>query len=357
MKQFLLAVVLMFSAGSSLKSQQTTVTTLSGNDAKAIIELLQKNGFNGSVFISQNGKTILDYHAGFADKEKEILNNNILRYNIGSIGKTISSVLVMKLVEQGKLELENTVSHYLPGTGLKNADKITIRQLLNMTSGLGDYFTEPGFDESKVIANKDIYAYVEKSKPMNDTPGLRLNYSNAGFIIAGAILERTYNKAYQQIVKEQLLVPAGIAVTAKGFVTGYEQKNGQWVKAVNGNNPDAWAAAGGLFLSSAELHQLFQYIISGKYVNTASLQRMWQKESHPEFDPPFVHYGLGWMVEEPGGVQLRGHNGGVEGFQSAFRYLPQDDLYISLLSNHGNGVDESFMQILLYWLRKKGVEL
>ncbi len=357
MKQFLLAVVLLFTVAAGLHAQQNKVTLFSQDDAKAVITMLEKSGFSGSVFISQNGKPILDHHTGFANKTEAVPNSSQLRYNIGSVGKTITAVLVMKLVEQGKQDLEKTVIHYLPETILKNADKIAVRQLLNMTSGLGDYFTEPGFDENKAISNKEIYSFVEKSKPVNDTPGLHLNYSNAGFITAGAILEKIYGKTYVQIVQEQLLLPAGIAVKAKGFVTGYEQKNGQWVKAINGNNPDAWAAAGGLFLCSTELHQLFQYIISGKYINTNSLQRMWQKEAHPEFDPPFVHYGLGWMVEEPGAVQMLGHNGGVEGFQSAFRYLPQDGLYISFLSNHGNGVDDVFMQVLLYWLQKKGVSL
>lgn len=84
---------------------------------------------------------------------------------------------------------------------------------------------------------------------------------------------------------------------------------------------------------------------------------MWNKESHPEMDPPFVHYGLGWMVEDPAGVLLRGHNGGIGGFQSAFRYLPQDDLYFSFLSNYGNSVDEMFLQVVIYLMHRKGLKL
>lgn len=357
MKKSFLAVVLLISAGYYLKAQQTTVTTLSGDDIKVITGLLQKTGFNGSVFISQKGKTVLDYHTGFADKEKGIANNKALRYNIGSIGKTLTAVLIMKLVEQDKLELEKTVAHYLPGTSLKNADKITIRQLLNMKSGLGDYFTEPGFDESRTFTNKSIFEYVKRSKPVNDTPGIHVNYSNSSFIVAGAILEQLYQNDFLEIVRRQLLEPAGIVISARECTIGYELRDGQWKPAKNGNNPEAFAAAGGLFLSSVELHQLMQYIIKGNYLSPATLNRMWNKEAHPEMDPPFVHYGLGWMVEDPGGILLRGHNGGVEGFQSAFRYLPQDDLYISFLSNHGNGTEEAFMWVLMFWLNKKGVQL
>ncbi|HEX4957934.1 MAG TPA: serine hydrolase domain-containing protein [Lacibacter sp.] len=356
MKKSFLGVVLLFSAGYYLKAQQTTVTTLSGDDIKVITELLQKTGFNGSVFISQKGKTILDYHTGFADKEKGITNNNALRYNIGSIGKALTAVLILKLVEQSMLELEKTVAHYLPGTSLKNADKITIRQLLNMTSGLGDYFTAPGFDESTTFTNKAILEFVVQSIPLTDTPGNHVSYSNSAFIVAGAILEQMYQQEFREIVRHQLLLPAGITLSATTCAVGYELIKGEWKPAKNGNNPHAFAGAGGLFLSSIELHQLMQYIIKENYISETTLKRMWNKESHPEMDPPFVHYGLGWMVEEPGGVQLVGHNGGVEGFQAAFRYLPQDDLYISVLSNHGNGAEVAFMKVLMLWLHKKGVQ-
>lgn len=356
MKKFLLFIFLLAYA-EYLTAQTNTSTNFSAADAMVFDSIIQKGIFNGSVLIIQNGKTVFEQHNGLANKEQSISNSNSLRYNIGSIGKILTAVLILKLVEEQILDLEKKVVKYLPGTPLKNAEQITIRQLLNMTSGLGDYFNTQGFVESETHTNQSIYKYIVQSKLICDTPGLRMHYSNAGFIVAGAILERFYQKPFQQIVWEQLLAPAGFLPEANGFAVGYEKKGESWLKAVNGNNPLSWSAASGLFLSSTELQRIIQHVITGKYVTKPSLQRMWYKEAHPEFDPPFVHYGLGWMVEEPGNVQMLGHNGGVEGFQSAFRYLPQDDLYISVLSNHGNGADEVFMGMILYWLRKKGVSI
>ncbi|MGV3594008.1 MAG: serine hydrolase, partial [Sediminibacterium sp.] len=140
------------------------------------------------------------------------------------------------------------------------------------------------------------------------------------------------------------------------IATGYYVEKDS-LKVGEGNDPSKWSSAGGLFLTVQELHLLIKGIMDGKLISKESLQRLWTKESRPEHEPPFVHYGLGWMLEDPNCIQLRGHNGGVKGFQAAFRYLPQEDTFIYFLSNRDGGIESMFMETIFLLMERKGCKM
>lgn len=309
--------------------------------------------FSGTITVIKNDRQIFHLENGTTDLTGTKKLSNDTRFNIGSIGKVFTSTLIMQLVAEHKLELDNTIDHYLTANYLvPNSNKITIRHLLSQTSGLGDFFDSPGYSEEKTQSIDDHLKLVKEMKPDSDTPGINFHYSNSGFIVLGKILELYYKKPYQQIVTEKLLRPYKVGLSTKQRATGYRLENDKWIIG-EGNRPDYWTSAGGLFLSPNELHILAKNIVQNKIVSKETRELMWTKAAHPQGEPPFVNYGLGWEVENPFGIQLAGHNGGVRGFQVAFRYLPQANMYIYVFSNHGDGAEAAFMDMIMTLVRKQ----
>lgn len=353
----LLMVCLLFATQMHAQNQ-TNKKFLTSTHLSALTTKAKEMNYSGAMLVYQGNEKLLAWSNGMAQNESAIANGIDVRYNIGSIGKSLTAVLIMQLVEQQKLELDKPVRQYLPKEVFTaGASTITVRHLLNNTSGLGDFFESPDFSEEKTITIDDHLKLINRMKPVSDTPGVQLHYSNSGFIVLGKLLEQVYGKSFQQIVQERLLKPAGINYQQKVTqATGYFVDS-TGLKQGEGNDAARWTSAGGIFLSANELHLLMNGIITGKYIRKETLQRLWQKESKPAHEPPFVNYGLGWMLEDPNCIRLRGHNGGVKGFQSAFRYLPDDDLYIYFLSNRDGGIEAMFMETIFLIMDKKGCKM
>ena len=323
-------------------------------DADTLVQQAKAAHFSGSILLYQGTTRLLQWQQGYSNAAAKTVNMSHTRYNIGSIGKNLTAILMMQLVEKGVVHLDSTANTYLPANfRLVHNTTATVRQLLNMTAGLGDYFDSPAYADS-LRRTADLLRLVVNTKPVNDTPGRQFKYSNASFIVLAGILEHYYHQSYQQLVQKKLLLPAGVnRIADYPDAVGYSLTNGEWV--VGADNKANWSAAGGIRLSAPEWHAVVSALRAGKYLEPRTIQTMWSISSHPETDPPFVNYGLGWMVESPGGIQLRGHNGGVRGFQAAYRYLPDDDVYLYVFSNQENGAEALFMQQLVYLFRQKGV--
>lgn len=339
-------------------SLDTTILTLTEADADSIKTIINRSGFCGSFLLVQGNRTLVSVSKGLAHERDKVPNMSDTRFNIGSIGKSLTAILIMQLVEQGKLSLNHPVNSYLPELWkIANGGKITIRHCLNQTSGLGDFFEHPKYNESTTHTIDQHMELVKDMKLVSDTPELKLQYSNSGFIVLGKILEVIHKKPYQDIVKDLLLKPAGINYADKKPVsTGYVINDGQKVIG-EGNDPSHWTSAGGIFMTTGELNQLMTALLQEKYLTRQSIMQLWAKESRPEHEPPFVHYGLGWMVEDPGGFPLRGHNGGVKGFQASFRHIPSDGIGFYIFSNMDNGAEQVFMPVLFYLMGKKGIRM
>lgn len=338
----------------SLRSHAQQAAGFTPAELDSLKQQAIRTKFSGSILIIQKDGKLFRFNQGLQNEQTAKPITSTTRFNIGSVGKVFTATLVMQLVAQKQLDLDRPVAHYLPaGVNLPNAQVITVRYLLSQTSGLGDFFESPDYHEEKTRTTDDHLALVQAMKPVGKEPGKAYQYSNSGFIVLGKLLELHYRKPYPQIVTDQLLQPAGITHhTATDQATGYRLEGNQWVKG-EGNNPVYWTSAGGIFLSAEELARVIHYIVHGPALTAETRQQMWAPAIHPEGEPPFVHYGLGWMVEQPSGLQFIGHNGGVRGFQAAFRYLPQSDTFIFVLSNRDNGAEEIFMHMLMSLMQKQ----
>ena len=178
-----------------------------------INQYLNLDIFSGVVLIAEEGKPFYEKSFGLANREKNILNKINTKFDIGSMNKTFTKVVIYQLVKEGRLKFDDKIGKYLSGFPQEAAENITINQLLNHKSGYGDYHTPDFFDLPK--SQKDISSLVERIKlmPLLFPPGSDQQYSNAGFILLGAIIEKVTDKSYHLNVRKRIVEPLQLTET------------------------------------------------------------------------------------------------------------------------------------------------
>lgn len=180
---------------------------------KLVEKYINLDIFSGVVLIAENGTPIYQKAFGLANREKNIPNTLNTKFDIGSMNKTFTKVVIYQLVEEGKLKLGDKLGQYIMGFPKEAADYITVSHLINHQSGYGDYHSPDYFNSSK--EEKKIKPLVERIKKQQllFQPGEEQEYSNAGYILLGAIIEKVTGKSYHQNVKERIVEPLKLTET------------------------------------------------------------------------------------------------------------------------------------------------
>lgn len=263
---FLLAPAI---GGQTIIESQTELT---GNMDKFLTDA-EKTGYSGVLLVVKDGKTLLEKGYGWADCERKRKVTPDMVFDMGSLTKYITRAAILKLQAMGKLKLDDPILRHLEGVP---ADKtsITIEQLLKHTSGLQDVF---GDDE--VYVTKDWIlkkAFESKLLFKPGEPGdIEDPYSNAGYALLGAIIEKVSGKSYEAFVNQQILRPAGLKQTGYFIPKWKKEKvacgfrdNKAWgsVRDFYGKKEPSWnlIAAGGMLTTASELNQWFTAVLQGK---------------------------------------------------------------------------------------------
>jgi CubicO group peptidase (beta-lactamase class C family) len=170
-------------------------------------------GFSGSVTVTRKGQTVFERAYGFADREKGVRNTPATIFETGSLGKQFTGAAILKLEEAGKLRTSDPISKYLDNVP-EDKRAITIHQLLTMTGGIAPFGTTNG-----VEGTREGRVHQVLSVPLVAPPGTRMSYSNGGYNLLGAIVEKVSGMPYEAYVRKVLFQPAGL--TSTGFI--YEQ--------------------------------------------------------------------------------------------------------------------------------------
>jgi D-alanyl-D-alanine carboxypeptidase len=246
------------------------------------------------------------------------------RFRIGSITKTFVSTVVLQLVGEGKVELDAPVQRYLPGL-LPDGDKITVRMLLQHTSGLYNYTDALPLDPAGFEAIRykhwqpaELVA-LSTAKPLNFPPGTSWSYSNTNYIVVGLLVEKITGKPYEQAVDKRVLRPLGLRdTTVPGdrvavpgpHAHGYYRVGDKDVDITELNPSVAWSA-GEMISTTADLDRFVDALLDGRLLKPAQLAEM-------TTPLPFTQgYGLG--IEQtvlPCGVSILGHGGGIPGYNT-----------------------------------------
>jgi D-alanyl-D-alanine carboxypeptidase len=199
------------SARPSPISQAELVRRLSSS-----VDSLAKAGqFSGVALLAKDGVPIFQRAYGMADREHGVANNPETAFNLGSINKVFTQIAIIQLRAAGKLDLDSTLATYWPDYPNKEvAQKITIRQLLRHTSGIGgNIFSPPAGGKRSDIRSLRDYLPLFVNQPLQFEPGTRNAYSNAGYVVLGLLIERLSGQDYYTYVREHIFKPAGMTRT------------------------------------------------------------------------------------------------------------------------------------------------
>ncbi len=198
-------------AGPPPEAPKASDTEVVSAAAEWLDKLAVSDQFSGVVLLARNGIPIFQKAYGMANRELEVPNTVDTRFNIASIGKLFTSAAIAGLVRGGRLAYSDTVAKWLPGTKIPSADRITVAQLLEMQSGLGDFFG-PAFAAAPKNRIQELSDYLTlfETRPLQFEPGKGREYSNAGYVVLGLIIEKITGKTYREYVREAVFGPAGM---------------------------------------------------------------------------------------------------------------------------------------------------
>jgi D-alanyl-D-alanine carboxypeptidase len=296
---------------------------------------------------------------GFADTaRKEVMTTRHLLLQ-GSVGKTYASAVAMQLIHEGKFALEDPISKYLGNepwfSRLPNAQAITIRHLMNHTSGLVRYEFNERFTADLTAAGdrvwkpQELVAYLFDSAPPF-APGQGWDYSDTNYIVLGMIMEKVTGKAYYNLARERLLRPAQLTETVpsdsrviRGLANGYAGANnpfgGSDAMLVDGRmviNPQFEWTGGGMASSARDLAKWGKRLYDGSAFDASMLPRL--LDGVPSRLGQNVKYGLGVIIREtPALGTVYGHSGFFPGYQAEVVYLPQHKAAIAFQVNSSVG--------------------
>jgi CubicO group peptidase (beta-lactamase class C family) len=313
---------------------------------KLISTYTEYGQFNGSVLVAEKGKIIYKKGFGFANMEWNIPNQPDTKHRLGSITKQFTSMLIMQLVQQGKLKLDVPISTYLPDYPKKNGEVITIHHLLSHTSGTPNYTSYPNFFKD---VSRDPYTPTEFLKFFADStlqfkPGEKFSYSNSGYFLLGVIIEKVTGKPYEQVLQENILTPLQMNNTGfdhystilRNRAAAYE-KNGKNYSNAGYLDMSIPYAAGSLYSTVEDLYLWDQALYTNQLLQKEGMDLLFTKH----IIAGRGHYGYGWEIGPmPIGntkeqVQTIGHSGGINGFNTLITRIPADKSLIVLLNNTG----------------------
>jgi CubicO group peptidase (beta-lactamase class C family) len=272
-------------------------------------------------------------------------------FQFGSTGKTFTATAIMRLVDQGRVELDAPVRRYLPELKLKDEDvvrQVTVLQLLNHTAGWsGDVFDNTGDGDDALARYVELMADVEQVTPL----GAEVSYNNASLSIAGRIIERVTGKTFEQAIKELIFEPLGLdhcfffpnEIMTRRFVVGHNQQaDGSitvarpWAMARSGNPAGGISSNAGDLIAWARFHLGDGRAPDGTEVLPEKLlQQMQEATVETPGSALGDAIGISWMLRDVEGVRIVGHGGDTMGQHSTFEMVPERQFAITGLTNCG----------------------
>ena len=296
----------------------------------------QRDAFSGAVLIATQGRPLFSAAYGLADRERQVGNTVNTRFRLGSMNKMFTAVAILSLVETGKVALDDPLGKHLPDYPEPEVrSKVTVRHLLTHTGGTGDIFSPQFFEKRLALRAHADYLALYGTRKLLFEPGAEWRYSNYGYVLLGAIIERVSGRSYYDYVRDRVYKRAGMASTGSepedtqvpGRAVGYTKRGAGrgWVSNVN-TLPYRGMAAGGGYSTTADLLRFATALTSNQLLkaeHTASLMTA-------KVAAPGGSYGLGFMERDFNGVRAFGHGGGAPGMNGELLIFPSGYVVVVL---------------------------
>jgi CubicO group peptidase (beta-lactamase class C family) len=288
--------------------------------------------FMGTVLVAKDGAVIVDKAYGMANLEWDVPNTPTTKFRLGSITKQFTAAAILLLEERGKLKVDDRVKSYLPDSPMA-WDRITIFNLLTHSAGIPNFTSSPDYNTIKLSARSaDAAVAAFRDRPLDFGPGEEMRYSNSGYLVLGAIIEKVSGQTYEKFVADNLFAPAGMtdsgydsnSAIIKRRASGYVRTPAGFTNAgyLHMSIPHA---AGALYSTTHDLLKWEQALFAGRIVSKASLDRM--------ITPFKNNYALGVTSADVNGRRVIAHGGGIDGFNTHLAYYPESRTTVIVLSN------------------------
>ena len=269
-------------AGPPGQAPKISTNELTERLEKYLQDLAGSDEFSGVVLVAKDGSPVFQKAYGQASKEYGVPNNPDTKFNIGSIDKVFTKIAIGQLLEKGKIaSVDDKLEKYLPDyPNREAAGKVTLRQILNMQSGIGDFFG-PTFSDSAKDKYRSIADYLPlfASQPLGFEPGTKRQYSNGGYIVLGAVIEKLSGENYYDYVRENIFKPLEMASTdfyegdvpTANLASGYTRGDNEQAPRRNNiyTRPARGSSAGGGYSTASDLLKFANAMESGRIKNPA----------------------------------------------------------------------------------------
>jgi CubicO group peptidase (beta-lactamase class C family) len=325
------------------------------NVAASLQRMAAAGRFSGDVLIAKHGRPVLQRHYGLANRATREPNRLGTRFNLASVGKTFTAVAVARLVDEGKLRFDEPIGRYLPELP-SDMRAMTVAQLLDHTSGLGDFFTSPSYERLRpTLTSLRRYLPLIVGSPL-EAPG-SFHYSNSGYILLGLIVERVSGGDYYTFLRRQVFAPAGMTHTAclwrtrlgRGTAIGYTRV-GHAFRANTAGLPPRGSSAGGCYSTVGDLLSFANALVGHRLLSAGVTDTI---TSPKVSDGRHGAYGYGFGIRfgRPGDPPTIWHNGGAPGVGAELDVNPGLGYTVVVLSNFSYPTIARAIDLILNRLR------
>ncbi len=313
--------------------------------------------FSGAVLVADEGKVIYEGAFGLANREWSIANTTDTKFRLASISKQFCTMVVMQLVEEGELNLDDTISDHLSYYRKDTGEKITIHHLMAHQSGLKDYTSNYDYRGtiSRLSIDPDEFIKLHCSSDLENEPGTLYSYCNAGYSVLGRIIEKVTRRSFEQNVDERIFKPLGMNgsgydrpnVILEKRASGYTRGTFEYTNADYLEMDTTPGAAGALYSTVGDMFLWDRALYGDELLSREGLELMFT----PNRDVPEVkaaggrhqsRYGYGWQIYTrthpvtKRQTKVINHGGAIVGFRAMEDRLVEDDAFIIVLCNQGD---------------------
>lgn len=308
----------------------------------AIAPYFKADAPGATVIVVKDGKTVLRRAYGMADTGKGVKMTPEMALRLGSITKQFTSTAILMLADEGKLALDDDITKHLQGYPARGK-KISIEHLLTHTSGIVSYTGKPAYSAT-MTQEMTVARMIDsfKNDPLDFEPGSQYRYNNSGYFLLGAIIEKISGQSYAAFLEQRIFTPLGMNDTYyEGFgksrapVAAGHTRGATGFGAARPLSMSQPYAAGSLVSTVDDLARWDAAVSAGKLLKPASWQRAFTSYRLTDGKP--TNYGYGWEVGKVQGEAMSGHGGGINGFTTHAMRLPDQKVYVAVLTNSDSG--------------------
>jgi CubicO group peptidase (beta-lactamase class C family) len=330
-----IAATVAVAQGGAPEGSATPGANVAGEIDSYLTSLIAENKLSGAVLVAKDGVTIASKAAGVANKATGAPITLSTKFNLGSLNKMFTAVAIAQLAQAGRLSFDAPISKYLPDYPNKEvADKVTIQQLLTHTSGMGMYWNEKFMAQREKMVTVAAHLPLFASDPLLFPPGEKFQYSNSGYMVLGAIIEKLSGQDYYSYVQEHVYKPAGMTETGfyepgkeiPNLAIGYSRMSPDGKKLEEArDNTDMrevkGGPAGGGYSTVEDLVRFHTALRNDKLLNEEYTKLV--TTGKVDAAGPIGRYGYGFGDKVFEGKHIVGHNGGSPGISANFEMYPE----------------------------------